>query len=677
MTAPPRSPTRRPRSRPSRKPVRRGARRVPLAAPARPRRAAQDAQGVHPAHDPPAVPAGLRVHLRVPEDRPGRRRHRGGEPGSPRCSSPASSGSRSCSRASSRSRCRWCRSSATRVRSRTACSRRCRCALVAIQKAIWGALSGLFSALLVFPIAAVVPATPVHLDINWLVLLTLAPLACYMCGALGLTFGTRFDPRTVPLLFGIIVIPLTFLGCVYYSWSSLEPIRWLQILVLANPLVYMCEGFRAALTTSPHMSLWAVYAALIGFSALFTWLGINGFKRRVPELNRGEGHVGNLWMLCRGCDARELLGGPRVDSVRRPPVRPLRGQHLVRRSRVRRSRPVDLRPRHRAAQLRRRSSPPRAGSTATAPPCCSRTCTGTTSRACRSSRRSPAGGGIGHRDRPAPGRRARSIDGVPPVMSPPYFPITPEELRGDVAFEAVANDDFAVNGAKVRSRWVRHTDPTLGFRVEIEGVSVAYLSDHGPGHRARRPRRLRPAATCSSSATASTSSSTTRSTPPTSTRSSARGVTAPIEYAMHVAKEAGARELALFHHCPSHGDDELDTILRDARELSAAHQRTRGVRRRRRPAPRAPAGRPLNRRSARARRIRRDPARPRRQAVPRRARALRHRGHDHHRDGRRRAGRHGRQLVHVAVARPAAHPVLRRALLVDVAAHRGARARSR
>jgi ABC-2 type transport system permease protein len=153
--------------------------------------------------------------------------------------------------------------------------------LVAIQKAIWGALSGLFSALLVFPIAAIVPATPVSLDINWLVLLTLAPLACYMCGALGLTFGTRFDPRTVPLLFGIIVIPLTFLGCVYYSWSSLEAIRWLQIAVLVNPLVYMCEGFRAALTTSPHMSLWAIYGALIGFSALFTWAGINGFKRRV------------------------------------------------------------------------------------------------------------------------------------------------------------------------------------------------------------------------------------------------------------------------------------------------------------------------------------------------------------------------------------------------------------
>ncbi len=157
----------------------------------------------------------------------------------------------------------------------------CRSRSVAIQKAIWGALTGLFSALLVFPIAAIVPATPVSLDINWPVLITLIPLACYMCGALGLTFGTRFEPRTVPLLFGIIVIPLTFLGCVYYSWSSLAPIRWLQVFVLLNPLVYMCEGFRAALTTAPHMSLWAVYGALIGFSALFTWLGINGFKKRV------------------------------------------------------------------------------------------------------------------------------------------------------------------------------------------------------------------------------------------------------------------------------------------------------------------------------------------------------------------------------------------------------------
>jgi ABC-2 type transport system permease protein len=153
--------------------------------------------------------------------------------------------------------------------------------MVAMAKVITGALNGLFSALLVFPIAAIVPATPVHLQIDWPVLVTLLPLACYMCGALGLTFGTFFDSRTVPLLFGIVVLPLTFLGAIYYPWQSLEAIPWLQYLVLVNPLVYMCEGFRAALTPVPHMSLWAIYPVMVGFSALFTWMGITNFNKRV------------------------------------------------------------------------------------------------------------------------------------------------------------------------------------------------------------------------------------------------------------------------------------------------------------------------------------------------------------------------------------------------------------
>ncbi|MEY2461315.1 MAG: type transport system permease protein, partial [Acidimicrobiaceae bacterium] len=110
-------------------------------------------------------------------------------------------------------------------------------ALVAIGKITAGMLNGLFAALLVFPIAAVVPATPVHLHVNWLVLLTLTPLALLTAAALGLTFGTRFEPRQVPILFGIIVLPLTFLGAIYYSWSTLGPVKvfgfsWLKYLVL-------------------------------------------------------------------------------------------------------------------------------------------------------------------------------------------------------------------------------------------------------------------------------------------------------------------------------------------------------------------------------------------------------------------------------------------------------------
>ena len=153
--------------------------------------------------------------------------------------------------------------------------------LVAFEKIVAGGLQCLFAGLIVFPIATVVPATPVHLDVNWLILLTMIPLACIMSGALGLFFGTAFEPRTVPMLFGVILIPITFLGCTYYSWLALEPIRWLQIAVLVNPLVYLSEGFRAALTPVPHMSLLAVYPVVIGFVVLFSWMGIRGFTRRV------------------------------------------------------------------------------------------------------------------------------------------------------------------------------------------------------------------------------------------------------------------------------------------------------------------------------------------------------------------------------------------------------------
>ncbi len=85
----------------------------------------------------------------------------------------------------------------------------------------------------------------------------------------------------MPVLFGVVILPLTFLGCPYYSWSSLDAIRWLQVFVLINPLVYISEGFRAALTKSDHMPLVAIYGAQVAFLVAFTLIGIKGFLRRV------------------------------------------------------------------------------------------------------------------------------------------------------------------------------------------------------------------------------------------------------------------------------------------------------------------------------------------------------------------------------------------------------------
>src|SRR5947208_2414890 len=153
---------------------------------------------------------------------------------------------------------------------------------VAVQKVVAGALQGLIAAAIVFPLAMVVPATPVHLDVRPLLLFTLLPLAAVTAASLGMVLGTRVNPRQVPLLFGIVVIPIVFLGATYYPWSNLTPIPWLKALVLLNPLVYMRQGMRVSLAPQvPHMSYAAIYGGMIGFSALFLALGIDGFRKRV------------------------------------------------------------------------------------------------------------------------------------------------------------------------------------------------------------------------------------------------------------------------------------------------------------------------------------------------------------------------------------------------------------
>lgn len=160
--------------------------------------------------------------------------------------------------------------------------------LVAAAKVLSGAVQGVIAALIVFPIAAVVHAKGVeaHLDLHWWIVVTLIPLACVAMTSLGLLLGTAFEPRNIGLMFGFVVLPVTFLGGTYYQWTRLAPVRiggfhWLQTLVLVNPLIYVAEGMRAGLTPVSHMHLYVVYPVLVGFTALFLTLGMRGFRRRV------------------------------------------------------------------------------------------------------------------------------------------------------------------------------------------------------------------------------------------------------------------------------------------------------------------------------------------------------------------------------------------------------------
>jgi ABC-2 type transport system permease protein len=160
--------------------------------------------------------------------------------------------------------------------------------LVAIAKVISGAAQGALSAVIVLPIASVVHAHGVtaHLSLHWPLILTLVPLSCLAMAGLGLVLGTSFEPRNIGLMFGFIILPLTFLGGTYYQWSRLAPVQvggwhWLQTVVLVNPLIYVNEAMRAAFTDTPHMSLWVLYPTLTAIVTALLAVGLRNFRRRV------------------------------------------------------------------------------------------------------------------------------------------------------------------------------------------------------------------------------------------------------------------------------------------------------------------------------------------------------------------------------------------------------------
>jgi len=155
-------------------------------------------------------------------------------------------------------------------------------AAVAAEKIVFSAIQSMIAAGIVFPLAYFVPSTPVVAHVSsWPFLIVVLILASLTSGALGLVIGTSVKPQQIGLIFGVVVMPITFLGCVYYPWEGLRYMPWLQKGVLINPIVYMSEGLRAALTPGAHMPESIILGMLSLFLVTLSWLGMRGFLRRV------------------------------------------------------------------------------------------------------------------------------------------------------------------------------------------------------------------------------------------------------------------------------------------------------------------------------------------------------------------------------------------------------------
>jgi ABC-2 type transport system permease protein len=154
---------------------------------------------------------------------------------------------------------------------------------VAFEKIFFSAMQSVVAACIVYPLAIYIPSTPAQAHItSWPFLILVLLLASLVSGALGLTIGTSVKPQQIGLIFGVVVVPITFLGCVYYPWAALKSLPVLQHAILINPIVYMSEGLRSALTPSlGHMNNVAIIGMLLFFLCLLSFIGMRGFLRRV------------------------------------------------------------------------------------------------------------------------------------------------------------------------------------------------------------------------------------------------------------------------------------------------------------------------------------------------------------------------------------------------------------
>lgn len=154
---------------------------------------------------------------------------------------------------------------------------------VAAAKVVLSAVRGLLAVVLVAPIAYFLPAGQVDLHVSsWPLLVVVLTLGGLASASLGLALGVLLKPKDINMVFSAFLVPLTFLGCVYYPWASLSSLPWLQYAVLSNPLVYIAEGLRAAMTSHlPHMSVGLMLTALLVATILAGSVGTQWFVRRL------------------------------------------------------------------------------------------------------------------------------------------------------------------------------------------------------------------------------------------------------------------------------------------------------------------------------------------------------------------------------------------------------------
>jgi len=163
---------------------------------------------------------------------------------------------------------------------------------------------------------------------------------------------------------------------------------------------------------------------------------------------------------------------------------------------------------------------------------------------------------------PEPEGNTTAEDVLAEGMSPPHFPITPRGLRGEWTFGAVAPGAFKADGFTVEAREVPHKGGrTFGYRVSDGHSSVAYIPDHCPTALGPGPEGWGEyhADALALAAGADLLIHDAFLRPEEVPALGSFGHPA-ADYAVSLARRAGAGRVLLAHHKPDRTDDELDAL---------------------------------------------------------------------------------------------------------------------
>jgi ABC-2 type transport system permease protein len=152
-------------------------------------------------------------------------------------------------------------------------------ALVGVQKLVWAATRGIIAGLVILPLGELVLPGGLHLgDAQWWAFVVVVVAGGFVGAAIGLVMGTAVPANKINVVFAVVLTPLLFTGATFYPWQSLDTLRPFQLITLFNPLTYVSEGMRGALTDGPHLGTgWIA----LGLTVSIGVLGVIGVRRFV------------------------------------------------------------------------------------------------------------------------------------------------------------------------------------------------------------------------------------------------------------------------------------------------------------------------------------------------------------------------------------------------------------